>query len=180
MTRIVRFLAVTGSAGVIALVLSLTSAGPAVAQTFKPVMSFIINDASNPVPVVDVGAVVPASEEPFQHDVSSFVQASLSLQVPEDKRAVLEFYSGTAATAVPCAVAAIAITTNLGDGALQHRVAATPVVQGQASEFNQYVISQQVRLYAAPGTSIQFSPSTIPGCPTSFLGVVSGYFIDVP
>ena len=112
MNRIVRFFAVTASVGAVVLVLSATSAGPALAQPFKPLMAFIINDAAHPVPVVDVGTPAPAAE-PFQHQVSSFVQQSLSLPVPAGKRLVIEFYSGTAATHVPCAMAAMRIETNL-------------------------------------------------------------------
>lgn len=178
MNRIVRFLAVTASVGAVILMLSLTSAGPALAQTFKPVMSIIVNDAAHPVPVVDVGTPAPAAE-PFQHQVSSFVPASLSLPVPEGKRLVIEFYSGAAGTTVPCAMAAMAIATNLSGESLQHKLLAVPVLLGQESEFNQYTISQQVRLYAAPGTVVQFAASTSPQCPADFTGVASGYLIDV-
>ena len=178
MNRIVRGFAVAASVGAVVLVLSATSAGPALAQTFKPVMAMIINDSAHPVPVVDVGTPAPAPE-PFQHEVSSFVPSSLVVHVPEDKRLVIEFYSGTAATQVPCATAAIAIRTDLGGNSMQHRVLATLVEQGQPSDFNQYTVSQQVRLYAAPGSVVQFAASTVPGCPASFLGTVSGHLIDV-
>ena len=179
MNRIVRFFALTATVGVVALVLSLAGAGPALAQTFKPVMSFITNDAGHPVPVVDVGTPAPAAE-PFQHEVSSFVQASLSLPVPEGKRLVIEFYSGTAATRVPCTMAAMRIRTDVSEGSMQHSLLAVPVAEGEPSEFNHYTISQQVRLYADPGTSVQFAAATLPGCAADFGGVVSGFFIDVP
>ena len=179
MNRIVRFFAVTASVGAVVLALSLSSAGPALAQTFKPVMSLIINDAAHPVPVVDVGTPAP-SAEPFQHNVSSSVTGSLSLPVPEGKRLVIEFYSGTAATPVPCAMAAMRIRTDVPEGPMQHSLLAVPVALGEPSDFNHYTISQQVRLYADPGTSVQFAAATLPTCPgTSFLGVVSGYLIDV-
>jgi hypothetical protein len=178
MNRIVRFFAVTASVAGVVLVLSATSAGPALAQPFKPLMALIINDAANPVPVVDVGTPAPAAE-PFQHQVSSFVPASLSVPVPAGKRLVIEFYSGTAATQVPCAMAAMKIETNLSGADLEHKLFAVPVVLGEPSDFNQYTVSQQVRLYAAPGTFVQFAASTSPACPADFLGVVSGYLIDV-
>ena len=178
MNRTVRFIAATASAGAVVLVLSFTSAGPAVAQTFKPVMSFIINDAAHPVPIVDVGTPAPVAE-PFQHQVSSFVPGSLLLPVPEGKRLVIEFYSGTAATRVPCTMAAMRIRTDVSEGPAQHSLLAVPVAEGEVSEFNHYTVSQQLRLYADPGTSVQFSASTLPGCAADFLGVVSGYVIDV-
>jgi hypothetical protein len=178
MNRIVRFFAVTASVGAVVLVLSATSAGPALAQTFKPAMALIINDTDHPVPVVDVGTPAPAAE-PFQHHVSSFVQETLSLTVPAGKRLVIEFYSGTAATHVPCTMAAMRIETNLSGTSMQHRLLAVPVPLGEPSEFNPYTISQQVRLYADPGTSVQFAASTNPGCPADFQGAVSGYLIDV-
>ena len=179
MNRIVRFLTLTAGLSAVVLMLSLTNAGPALAQTFKPVMSLIINDVDHPVPVVDVGTPAPPAEV-FQHQVSSFVPASLSVQVPAGKRLVIEFYSGTAATLVPCAMAAVRIGTNAGDGTLQHSVLAVPTVLGEPSDFNHYTISQQVRLYAEPGTSVQFATTTVPACPADFLGVVSGHFVDVP
>jgi hypothetical protein len=178
MNRVLRVFAVAASVGAVVFVLSLTSAGPALAVPSKPFMSLIINDATSPVPVVDVGAPA-AAPEPFQHEVSSFVPASLVLQVPESKRLVIEFYSGTAATEVPCAAAAMTITTNLGGNSMQHRLLATLVEQGQPSDFNQYTVSQQVRLYAAPGSVVQFAASTIPACAAGFLGVMSGHLIDV-
>jgi hypothetical protein len=179
MNKIVPSLAVAASVGATALVLSASSAAPALAQTFKPLMALIINDATNPVPVVDVGTPA-AAPEPFQHQVSSFVPTSLVLQVPTDKRLVIEFYSGTAATEAPCAAAAMTIKTDLGAESMQHRLLATPVEQGQPSDFNQYTVSQQVRLYAAPGSVVQFAASTIPACPAAFLGAMSGYLIAVP
>jgi hypothetical protein len=179
MNQLVRFSAVTASVAAVVLVLSATSAGPALAQPFKPLMAFIINDAANPVPVVDVGAPAPAAE-PFQHQVSSFVQQSLSLPVPAGKRLVIEFYSGTAATRLPCAMAAMSIETNLSGAEMQHRLLAVPVQLGEVSEFSHYTISQQVRLYAAPETVVQFAASTNPACPADFIGVASGYLIDVP
>jgi hypothetical protein len=179
MNRIVRFFAVTASVGAVVLVLSATSAGPALAQPFKPLMALIINDAAHPVPVVNVGTPAPAAE-PFQHDVSSFIPQSLSLPVPADKRLVIEFYSGTAATRLPCTMAAMRIETNLGGEAMQHRLLAVPVQLGEVSEFSHYTISEQVRLYAAPGTLVRVAASTNPTCPADFRGVVSGYVIDVP
>jgi hypothetical protein len=178
MNRIVRFVALTATVGAAALILSVAGAGPAVAQTFKPVMSLIINEADRPVPVVDVGTPAPAAE-PFQHQVSSFVASSLLLQVPQNKRLVIEFYSGSAGTPVPCAMAAMRIETNLSEGSMPHSLLAVPVIEGQVSEFNSYTISQQVRLYAAPGTFVRFAAATLPGCPADFLGVMSGYLIDV-
>lgn len=46
-----RYLGIAVALGFLLVVLSVTSAGPALAQTFKPLMAFIVNDSSNPVPV---------------------------------------------------------------------------------------------------------------------------------
>jgi hypothetical protein len=175
MNPIVRLLPVKASVGAAAMVLSLSSAGPALAQTFKPVASLIVNDAAHPVPVVDVGPRAPAVE-PFQHQLSSFVPESLSLDVPADKRLVIEFYSGSAATPVPCTMAAMAITTRVSADSMQHRLLAVPVPVDQPSEFHLYTVSQMVHLNAAPGTRVQFAARTT-GCPTELFGVVSGYLI---
>jgi hypothetical protein len=176
MNRIVRVSAVAASVGLAVMVLSFTSAGPALAQTFKPVMSLIVNDAAHPVPVIDVGPSAPAAE-PFQHQVSSFVPASLSLLVPANKRLVIEFYSGSAATLAPCTMAGMAITTKVSGDGLRHRLLAVPVPEDQPNDFHLYSVSQLVRLNAAPGTLVQFAATTNPGCPADFLGVVSGYLI---
>ena len=93
---------------------------------------------------------------------------------------MIEFYSGTAATRVPCAMAAMVIETNLSAAECSTELLAVPVLLGEVSEFSHYTISQQVRLYAAPGTVVQFAASTNPTCPADFTGVASGYFIDVP
>jgi hypothetical protein len=181
MNRIVRFLSVTASVGAAAMVLSLTSAGPALAQTFKPVMSLIVNDAAHPVPVVDVGKTPVPAIEPFQHWLSSFDESSLSLVVPADKRLVIEFYSGASRTHVPCTMAAMTVGTNLSSGSMPHSLLAVPVPEGEPTEFTHYTTSQLVHFYAAPGTSVVFRAVTNPrGCPADFDGVVSGYLIDVP
>src|SRR4051794_22685205 len=47
--------------GLIALVIGMTTPGQVIAQTFKPAMSLIVNDATNPVPVrVVTPAAAPA------------------------------------------------------------------------------------------------------------------------
>ena len=46
-----RYLGIAVGLGLLLAVLSLTTAGSALAQTFKPVMAFIVNDSANPVPV---------------------------------------------------------------------------------------------------------------------------------
>ena len=127
------------------------------------------------MPVVDVGTPAPAAE-PFQHQFSSFIQQSLSLPVPAGKRLVIEFYSGTAATRLPCSMAAMRIETTVSAAELQHRLLAVPVQLGEVSEFSHYTISQQVRLYSAPGTVVQFAASTSPTCPADFHGRCLGLF----
>jgi hypothetical protein len=176
MNRIVRVSAVAASVGLAVMVLSFTSAGPALAQTFKPVMSLIVNDSAHPVPVIDVRAPAPTAE-PFQHEVSSFVPESLSLVVPANKRLVIEFYSGNAATLAPCTMATMAITTNLSGNEMRHRLLAVSVPEDLPSDFHLYAVSQLVRLNAAPGTRVTFAATTNPGCPADFTGVVSGYLI---
>jgi hypothetical protein len=69
-TRRRRFIWLSAGAGAFALVLTGTSAGPALAQTFKPMMALITNDASNPVPVRAVGSNLTHVGRP----VSDFVR----------------------------------------------------------------------------------------------------------
>jgi hypothetical protein len=186
MNRIVRFLAVTASVGAAATVLSFTSAGPALAQTFKPVMSLIVNDAAHPVPVVDVGARPPAAV-PFQHDVTSVVPESLSLVVPADKRLVIDFYSGTVNGFGDCPVDAMGIRTIVSNEnepgitrSLLHRLLAVPVLVLAPSQGLRYTVSQLVHLTADPGTRVEFEATTTNNCPVLFFGgVVSGHLIPV-
>jgi hypothetical protein len=51
-----RYVGLAAGVGLIAVVLTSTSAGPAIAQTFKPVMAFITNDVNSPVPVRTVAS----------------------------------------------------------------------------------------------------------------------------
>jgi hypothetical protein len=65
-----RYVAAAAGIGLIAIVLSGTSAGPAIAQTFKPVMALIVNDVNNPVPTRVVGSTLTHVGRP----VSDIVQ----------------------------------------------------------------------------------------------------------
>jgi hypothetical protein len=178
MNRIVRFLAVTASVGAAATVLSFTSAGPALAQTFKPVMSLIVNDTAHPVPVVDVRPPAPAAE-PFQYYVSSFIPESLRLVVPANKRLVIEFYSGFVDTLVPCTLSVMTIETEVSGSSFLHRLVPVASPEDVPSDFHHYNVSQLVHIHAAPGTDVQFRARTHGACPASFDGIISGYLIPV-
>jgi hypothetical protein len=178
MNRSLRFLAVAASAGLAAVMLSLTSAGPALAQTFKPVMSFVINGPDNPVPVIDVGT--SAVEEPIQRFVRT--NGETSFTVPDGKRLIIEFYSGTSSSLSPCMVSALRITTELSGEPQTHTLLPVPVLFNDPSIVNAYTFSQQTRLYADPGTTVSFFLTTtpeMPDCGPSFRGVFSGHLIDV-
>lgn len=183
MTRTARFVLVSAGVVAVAVMLSLTNAGPALAQTFKPLMSMIINDSDHPVPVVAAQPLpvidAGAAAQPFQQFVRS---ADSQVNVPEGKRLVIEFYSGTSSAPLTCQVRAMRIKTSLptdADG-FQINHSLIPVLT-TTSPFNGYTISQPVRLYAGPSTTVIFSLLTTPqnDCAADFLGVVSGYFVDV-
>ena len=183
MTRAARFVLVSAGLVAVAVMLSLTNAGPALAQTFKPVMSLIVNDATRPVPIVATEPLpvidAGAAAQPFQQFVRS---ADNSVTVPEGKRLVIEFVSGTSSAPITCQVRAMRIRTSLSTDAddflMNHSLIAVPTT---TSPFNGYTISQPVKLYAGPGTTVIVSLLTTPqdDCAADFLGVVSGYFVDV-
>lgn len=53
-----RALALAAGVGLTAIVLTATGAGPAIAQGAKPLLTLIVNEASNPVPVQTVGSTL--------------------------------------------------------------------------------------------------------------------------
>lgn len=183
MTRAARFVLVSAGSVAVAVVLSLTSAGPALAQTFKPVMSMIVNDSAHPVPVVAAEPLpvidAGAAAQPFQQLVRGLDPHVI---VPDGKQLVIEFYSGdVGSTPADCVVHAMNIQTSLStdpDLPREHRL--IPVLVATGPALNSYTISQQVRLYAGPGTTVTFSPlkTPRPDCVAEFLGVVSGYLVD--
>jgi hypothetical protein len=84
------FIGLAAGVGMIAIVLTGTSAGPAIAQTFKPMMSFIINDANSPVPVRTVGSNVAHVGRPVSDIVQLTWDSSDSCFVRQLPGGVLE------------------------------------------------------------------------------------------
>jgi hypothetical protein len=163
----------------LAVVVSFTTAGPVLAQAFKPVMAFIVNDAAHPVPVIatqPLPVVDAGAGAPFQKFVRSIEPG---FAVPEGKRFVIEFYSGTSSTIPSCTLRAMRIRTSLTTESDPVTHTLVPVLTATEPTFNGYTISQQVRLYAGPGTQVAFSITTTPAdCAADFLGGVSGHLVD--
>jgi hypothetical protein len=102
-----RHLGIAAGLGLLLVVLSVTNAGPALAQTFKPVMSLIVNDSANPVPVTGTMVVRDANApalQPFRAQASIQLTGSFPLPrpetviatVPAGKRLVIEDISWSA------------------------------------------------------------------------------------
>ena len=104
MTKWSRYLGIAAGVGVVVVTMSLTSAGPAIAQSAqKTVASLIVNDADSPVPVA--GRVTTlAVEEPYNVEVQitpascggiTCSQGFLFPQVPAGKRLIIRHVAVT-------------------------------------------------------------------------------------
>lgn len=100
--------------GVVVAVLSSTSAGPVLAQTFKPLQTFIVNTIADPVPVTVRDEVV----RPFHSDAggifeeghASIIQDFTGITVPPNKVLVIDHVSAEASLPVGQMVTAEIIT----------------------------------------------------------------------
>lgn len=108
MTNGNRYLGVAAGVGLVVVTMSLTSAGPAIAQSVqKTVTSLIVNDANNPVPVAGQVTTL-AVEEPYNAEVQiapgscGGINCSQTIwfpKVPAGKRLIIRHVS--AAFSVP-------------------------------------------------------------------------------
>ena len=99
MKRWSRYLVPAAGLGILTLAVAL-AAGAAVTaeQTVKGVMTFIVNDSANPVPVKSVGGLVAtqSSGRPFHVEISPVLPSIHTWYiVPPDTRALIRYVSGT-------------------------------------------------------------------------------------
>lgn len=139
------------------------------------------NAADNPVPSRDVDN--PATQ-PFFKVLQSSNPNNRSFQVPLGKRLVIEYVSGIGQMRSGQKILAVSLQTNLvlNGQQLGVRHHFTPVLTGTqtfpiAGNLDTFVVSQQTRLYAEQGSTVELSTEvTEEGF--GFAITVSGYFVD--
>lgn len=133
----------------------------------------VSNLRGSPLPVSDVDN--PA-RQPFQRLLNSI---NGSFTVPDGKRLVIEYVSGTLDGGASCTANYVFITTTITVAEeaqiLSHIFPPTPISSLRA------VFGQQTRIYSDPNTVVSARLNTNPNnCDSSFVAYISGYLVDVP
>ncbi|MBL8189010.1 MAG: hypothetical protein JNK38_13450 [Acidobacteria bacterium] len=193
----------------LAFVLSVTGAGRAMAQsTFSLVK--IINSTSEPVPttVTNSPTVKLASNAavtinngesnpvlvqgvndgvtPFHQSVSGnfpsgSVSASGVIPVPAGYRLVIEYVSASVLLPTGQNLHQASVSTQFKDVAVQHHLVRNEHGPHFSGNNNQFVVGQQVRLYADGGTPVIFSLARNNGTGSAgYSATVSGYLVNIP
>jgi hypothetical protein len=156
-----------------------TSAQPVpTVVTNTPTMK-IKTDADNPVFVQDVDS--PARQA-FQQKLNfnladGFSEVCMPIAtVPAGKRLVIEYVSARVTIPGGHKLRAMNVFTNLNGDFAYHHLMPTPT-----GVFNEYVVGQQVRLYADPNTQVNICASRDNGDGIApVLATISGYLVDLP
>src|SRR5258705_4017509 len=154
---------------------------------FDAVNNTVKIDSASPLPMRDVEN--PA-RQPFQADVPSagefpdgmFVTLPMITTIPAGKRLVIEQVSVLGAMIKGQRMVTTGLHINNGGNNVQHFLAITPQGSGGCCR-DVFVASQQVRLYADPGTIVYGFASR--DVNTGFANAavsfsISGYLVDVP
>jgi hypothetical protein len=139
------------------------------------------NTADSPVPSRDVDNPV---RQPFVAVLQSANPSNRSFQVPLGKRLVIEYVSGIGQMRSGQKILTVSLQTELVLNGQQIGVRHhfTPVLTGTktfpiAGNLDAFVVSQQTRLYAEQGSTVELSTDvTEEGF--GFTVTVSGYFVD--
>jgi hypothetical protein len=165
MTKLNPYVVLGSGIALLSATIALTSAGPALAQSMKPLLVIVGNTAQEPVPVRDANA--PANEQ-FQQEFcfppsSSYCQnqgAGNGMTVPATtstgrsvRRLVLEYASGTCFNGLEFMEVQL-LTSAAGGPLVRHHLVPVPGSPGWTN------IAQTTRLYADPGSQVRFSGTT--------------------
>ena len=180
-----RYVGAAVGLGFLLIVLSITNAGPALAQTFKPVMALIVNDAANPVPVTGTVIVRDANapeRQPFsavvQHGFPTTNVQRLITTVPAGKRLVIEHLTWSAFAPTGQQV----IFGSLREGELGRNVMFLQINPPHISAVSSLTLqdgSQPVRVYFDAGQEVWSSISSTNNQGEIQL-TVSGHLFDLP
>lgn len=134
---------------------------------------------SIPIPVYDVNE--PAMQ-PFQQELDfdfepTQLGAGKSFFVPSGKRLVIEFVSANIGLSTSKAVS-FAITTN-ANGTIAHHRLLLNELWPNSNFLNYYNVSQNMRIYADPGTEVNIHVNS-GGGEGSVFATISGYLVDFP
>jgi hypothetical protein len=171
--------------GVLLIVLSVTNAGPALAQTFKPVMSMIVNDSEHPVPVTGSVVVRDADApalQPFRASTLLVTESpgavKLVTVVPAGKRLVVEDISWNAAG--PPGSQVVQAHLRIGEfGSAAAWIQLNPPHPYFHPGVTMQEGAQPARQYFDAGDEIWVA-ITATATGTTFSLVLSGHFIDLP
>ena len=187
MKRYQRYLGVAAVMAVCIALLSFTNAGSAVAQgVLNPVMALIVNDASNPVPVQDVGEPV---RTPFSYDVvGDCVDLGCGMTfpvVPEGKRLVILHVGAVARPTSTSTIVDFAelTTSNPTDPTFGVRNTFPMTRIGQAGDAvtaDTWAMNQPVLAYVEPGASAHIITRNRDSGDVFFAqATISGYLVDL-
>jgi hypothetical protein len=123
------------------------------------------------------------ARRPFQQELTwqndpTQLGGGASFTVPPGKRLVIEYVSANVVISTGEVVSFFVRTTVNGTVA-RHFVDAIP--RGPSGGYSKsYVMNQEVRLYAGPGTRVDLFANNTLGGESYGIGTVSGYLVDIP
>ncbi|HWN99211.1 MAG TPA: hypothetical protein VNS63_08075, partial [Blastocatellia bacterium] len=113
--------------------------------------------------------------QPFVATLLSVNPNTSFFTVPSGKRLVIEYVSGQGTLPTGDKLLFVRLQINTGGSTVFHRF--LPVLTGTEGNVDVFLVSQQTRLYAEPGSSVILSG---PPANTIFSVTVSGYLVDIP
>lgn len=142
----------------------------------KPVV--VVNDRTQPVPVTGTVNIDTAAFQPFQEFLNTNTPP---LVVPEGKRLVIEYVSGSLGGSLNCAVGTgLLRTTVFVDGKEEKTVTHILPVSERPSPLTA-VLGLVTRIHADPGTQVRALVETNPNnCGAGLVMILSGHLEDVP
>jgi hypothetical protein len=172
--------------GLLLVVLSVTNVGPALAQGIRPVLTMIVNDSANPVPVTGTVVVHNAGApelQPFRTSLSispvALNDQRLLATVPDGKRLVVE--GTTWGASAPAGHQFVFGALRVGQlGQTVERLQINPPHVSLSSQFVLQDGSQPTRLYFDAGEEIWVGVSVTTTSNVRFDVMISGYLVDMP
>jgi len=178
-----RYIGIAAGLGLLLVALTVTNAGPALAQgALKPVMALITNDVEHPVPVLVTNTTATPALEPFRASLDfTFValnSSRLVTTVPADKRLVVQHvsYSTSSVNANQFVFGALR-NGQLGPLALMLQI--NPPHASAAVSSSIQDGSMPTTVYFEPGEEVWLAVTKNEGADRQFNFQISGYFITI-
>lgn len=158
----------TFSVGVVAVLAAVSLSGPGWALGSTPVT------VVNPADIAKAEGIQQPYQAPLDCEFNGFT-CDAQIQAPPTQRLVIEFVSATCALTASNQIVDVTLNTVVGGLSVSHYLIAQPP-QGSSSS-----ISQQVRIYADPSSTIEFFFRTSEGNSGKFCLIsMSGQAVTVP